>query len=107
MIDCACGFGKDIADDQATCSVCGANLMPLHRIMGLPRHYYNEGIDAANDGRLDFAIERLSTAVSLDENYGAAYKVLGDIHVRKAMYEEAVRHYAKALRLEPESETLR
>lgn len=107
MIDCACGFGKDIADDQATCSVCGADVMPLHRLRGLPRHYYNEGIDAANDGRLDFAIESLSTAVSLDEKYCAAHKSLGDIYVKKAMHEEAVRHYAKALQLEPENEMLK
>jgi tetratricopeptide (TPR) repeat protein len=107
MIDCTCGFGKNIPEDQAACPVCGADVTPLHRIRRLPRHYYNEGVDAANDGRLDVAIECLSTAVSLDDSYGAAHKSLGDTYVKRAMYGEAGRHYGKALQFEPDDETLR
>jgi nucleoid-associated protein YgaU len=107
MIDCTCGFGKDIPEDRTACPVCGTDVTPLHRIRRLPRHYYNEGVEAANNGRLEVAIECLSAAVSLDESYGAAHKSLGDTYVKKAMYEEAVRHYAKALQFEPDNATLR
>jgi tetratricopeptide (TPR) repeat protein len=106
MIDCTCGFGKDIPEDKTTCSVCGADVTPLHRIRNLPRLYYAEGVKAANDGQLDLAIERISTSVSLDESCGPAYKALGDIYFKKNMYEEALRQYGRALQLMPDDHPL-
>lgn len=107
MIDCTCGFGKDIAEDQASCPVCGADVTPLHRVRGLPRLYLDEGVAAARDGRADFAIERLLTAVSLDEGCGAAHKALGDVYFKKAMYHEALRQYGRAVQLDPDDQSLR
>src|SRR5579872_2833447 len=97
MVDCPCGFGKDIPEDRPQCPICGTDVSPLHRIRQLPLKYHAEGLRAANDGRLEFAIERLSTAIVLDENCGPAHKSLGDTYAKKGMYEHAVGHYLKAL----------
>jgi len=83
------------------------DVTPLRRIRALPQHYYNEGLDAAVEGRVDIAIERLSTAVTLDGSHCAAHKALGDIYSEGSAYTEAANQYAKALQLEPENDTLR
>jgi len=78
----------------------------LHRVRGIPKVYYDKGVVALNDGHLDFAIEYLSTAASLDDRSGAVYRSLGDTYFKKSMYEEALRYYAKALQIEPGDESL-
>lgn len=32
MIECPCGYGKNIKDDQPKCPVCGMDLTPIHRL---------------------------------------------------------------------------
>lgn len=35
MIDCVCGYGKNLKEDQKNCPICGTDLTPLHRLRRL------------------------------------------------------------------------
>jgi len=107
MIDCPCGYGKNIKENQKICPACGTDLTPLHRLNALPRAYYDEGKKLAGDNQLDRAIEKLMATVSLDPYFTASYKALGDIYYQKGLHDEAVIQYEKALKLDPENEEIK
>jgi len=65
MIDCPCGFGKNIGAEQENCPVCGTDLKPLHRLQALPGAYLEKGIRLKNEGKIQEAREALSVAAAL------------------------------------------
>lgn len=102
MIDCACGFGKAIPEQQETCSVCGSDVTALHRLKALPRRYFAQGAVAAEEGRLSEAVELFSAAVSLDPLYRDAHRAIGEVYLQEQMPSEAKRHLSAALKMDPE-----
>ena len=90
MIDCPCGFGKNLKEDQKECPICGTDLTLLHLLRKLPSIYYEEGIRLLEQGELDKAIKMLMTSITLNYNSSAPYIALGDIFMQKGLYEEAI-----------------
>lgn len=107
MVDCPCGFGKNIPEDQKSCPICGTDISPLHRIRSLPQNYLSEGRRLADEGDLDRAIELLTVATSLAPDSAQARAALGGAYARKNRYEEALACYRLASEIEPESEELK
>lgn len=107
MVDCPCGFGKNISENQTSCPICGTDISPLHRIRSLPQTYLGEGRRLADQSDLDRAIEFLTCATALAPNSAQARAALGDAYARKKKYEEALTCYRLAAEIEPESEELK
>lgn len=103
MIDCPCGYGKNIKEDQKTCHVCGTDLTPLHRLKALPKVYYDEGLKLAEKGQLDGAMEKLMAAIALKSDFSAPFLEVGNIYFRKGLYDEAILQYERALALDTEN----
>jgi nucleoid-associated protein YgaU len=101
MIDCTCGYGKNISEDQKRCPNCGIDVTPLHRIRGLPRSYRDEANMLAQHGLLDVAMEKLMAAICLDGGSVSSYVALGELYIRKGLYREAITAFEKALQIEP------
>jgi len=100
-MDCPCGFGKNITEEQKNCLVCGTDLTPLHRLRSLPRNLYNDGARLLADGHQDKALEKLIAAVSLEPEFAEAHRALGQVLTKKGLYVEAVRHFDMALGADP------
>src|SRR5690348_9755631 len=107
MVDCICGFAKNVPESQKSCPNCGIDLTSLHRLKAIPRHYYEEGAHFLDAGDLDRALERLMAAISLDGGSSAAYCTVGDIYERKHLYTQALHNYQIALELDSNSEKAR
>jgi len=107
MIDCTCGFAKDIPESQRACPNCGIDLTPLHRLRAIPTSYYHEGVHFAEAGDLDKALESFMAAIALDSGSTAAYFAVGNIFAQKHLYDEALHNYDRALELAPESESVK
>lgn len=107
MIDCPCGFGKNITEDQKYCPICGIDLTPLHRLERLPNFYYNMGIKLTEQGQTEKAIEMLMTSISLKPDFALPYIALGDIYMQRGLLDGAIRYYEKALEIEPDNEKIK
>lgn len=106
IVDCPCGYAKDLAEDQKTCPACGIDISPLHRLNALPHSYYEEGISLFEKGQMDAATECLMTAIKLRPDVSAPYIVLGDIYFKKGFYDDAISQFEMALKLEPDNEEI-
>ena len=107
MIDCPCGYGKDIKETQSYCNRCGTDLTPLHRLNSVPQKYYEEGIKLLDRNLSDQAIEKFMTAISLGMNNASPYIMIGDIYKKKCLYDDAVHHYQKAQSLDPDNDEIK
>jgi nucleoid-associated protein YgaU len=107
MVDCPCGFGKNLAKDQKNCPMCGRDLTLLHRLDALPAAYCKQGLKLAEKGHLDSAVEKLMTAVTLDPGSTAAYEALANLYLQKGQYNEAIIKYEIALERDPENEDIK
>ena len=65
MINCPCGYGKDITDEQKNCPVCGMELTALHRLNNLWKEFFSKGKDSLKKEDYDNAIESLYTSISM------------------------------------------
>ena len=65
MIDCPCGFGKNIRPEKRNCHVCGLDLTPLFRVRCLPDHFELLGQRALDRGDRRGAAECFAAAVAL------------------------------------------
>jgi len=97
MVDCPCGYGKNIPENQSHCPACGMDLGPLHRLRAVPRSLLEEGKRLLEEGKVMAGMERLSAAVGLDPGMVEGYVFLGDAYARKGLTEEALDAYRKAL----------
>jgi nucleoid-associated protein YgaU len=107
MVDCPCGFGKNIREDQTNCPICGADVTPLHRLKALPRSLYEEGLDLLEKGDSLDGANRLAAAVALDADNAPGHLALGRMYLRKKLYPEAKAHLEKSLDLAPDNEEAR
>lgn len=94
MIDCVCGFGKNLKEKR--CPICGTDLTPIHGLKELPKLYYNKALRLYEEERLDEAIGNLMTAITFDKNFSEAYMLLGDTYAKKGLYKEALLYWEKA-----------
>ena len=101
MLDCPVCPKTNIEDSK--CPQCKTDLTPLLRLRELPETYYTEGVTLAEQGQLDEAIEKFSTAISLNPHSAAPYVALGNIYVRKDLFDEAIFQYQRALEINPEN----
>jgi tetratricopeptide (TPR) repeat protein len=65
----------------------------------------SRGIELADRGWLDEAINEFNKAIELDPNSAHAHDNLATVYAEKKLYREALREYLLALSLEPESAT--
>jgi nucleoid-associated protein YgaU len=107
MVDCPCGYGKDISEEQSACPICGNDVQPLHRIRALPRILYAESSELVRQGKVEDAVERLAAALSLGGASPAVYHALGDAYYSKGLYEQAKHEYERGLNLSPDDPQLR
>ena len=107
MVDCPCGYGKDIPEGQQTCPICGIDVRALHRIKALPRILYEEGTDLVGHGRVNEGVKKFAAAVALGVPSAGAYKALGDAYSMQGLYEQANFEYEQGLKISPEDSNLR
>jgi len=107
MINCPCGYGKNIPENQKSCPVCGTDLTPLHHLKGLPQSIFEEGKKRAEEGDGNSAVEKLLTAITLDPELTEAHVQLADIYMETNRLNEALAHYQKALKNNPNDKEIR
>ncbi|MDI6811833.1 MAG: hypothetical protein QMD80_09280 [archaeon] len=64
----------------------------------------NEGVKLAREGLLDEAIEKLMASITLDPNRADSYVVIGKVYAQKGLYDEPIKEWEKALKIEPDNE---
>ncbi len=62
--------------------------------------YLRDGIEFANQGQYDDAIQKLNKALELDETDINTLCTLGTVYVYKDMYEEAIKTLKKAIKID-------
>jgi len=107
MVDCVCGFGKDIPVTQSNCSVCGTDVTPLHRLHAVPTTYLAAAMRQAGGNKTDSALQLFAAAIALGEHSPDAYLGLGDAYFGRSLFEDAVSQYDKGLALHPAHSALR
>jgi tetratricopeptide (TPR) repeat protein len=70
------------------------------------RHYFEMGLLLLQDNDYRNAIDLLSTAISLDSDFGEAYGFRGFAYFNLGMYEEAMTDYDLALYLDLSSDKI-
>ncbi|MCK4348204.1 MAG: tetratricopeptide repeat protein [Thermoplasmatales archaeon] len=104
MIICPVDGEAEIEEGESPCHQCGADLTEFWRMKEFPDIYYNGGVNLAQKGLLDEAIERLITAIALKPNSVESYVVLGKLYAQKGLYDKAVAQWEKALAIDAENE---
>jgi Flp pilus assembly protein TadD len=73
--------------------------------IGLSDEHNSRGIELADRGWLDEAINEFNRAIELDPHSAHAHDNLATVYAEKKLYREALREYLLALSLEPDSAT--
>ena len=83
-------------------------LMVLIMVWGIaeaqeePVEFYNKGVEALAQDRLDDAISAFKQAIKVDPVDHYAYNNLGVAYKRKGDYEQAIQNYSRALEIMPD-----
>lgn len=104
LLNCPCGYGKDIKDDQTHCPICSIDLSPLRRLRSLPGEYQRLGTQSAAAGDAHAAVQNLITAVSLDPFNLLAYQELTDLLAAQERYQEAIAYTRRSMELTGDGE---
>ena len=64
--------------------------------------FYEQGLQALRQGRLDLAAEALTHATTCREDFGAAWNMLGVALARQGKLEGAITAWDQMIALEPE-----
>lgn len=107
MIDCPCGYGKNLSEEYRRCPICGTDLTPLHRLKAIPKYYYEKGQGLMEQGKYDEAMEYLITAIRLEPEFVNAYISLGEIYIKKNLFEKARELYKNLLEIAPDNEEVK
>lgn len=91
----------DNRDERATCYHCEQDLSMLRVVVNRAKNHYNNALEHAERDRLDEAIAELKHALELDSGFVSAWIVLGTLHARKEMFDEAREAWNRALALNP------
>ena len=87
-------------DDQELCYHCNKDLTMLRLIVNKAKHHYNQGLEYAERGRTDEAIQELTNALELDSSLVNGYVVLGTLYAKREEFEEARKYWNQALALD-------
>jgi tetratricopeptide (TPR) repeat protein len=71
-----------------------------------PPVYYNRGLVLAYQGRLDPAVDSINRSLAL-KNDAIVRASLADIYVRQAKWDDAIKNYEDAIKLDPKNANLR
>jgi LysM repeat protein len=107
MVDCVCGFGNNIPEDQANCPNCGMDVGPLHRIRGLDGEYERQGLRSLESQLVDTAVLQLVAAIELGGGTPERWVQLGRAYLEKGITELAVEAANQALVLDADYEPAR
>lgn len=103
LLNCPCGYGKDIKDDQTHCPICSIDLAPLRRLKSLPGEYQRQGRQSAAAGDVHTAVQNLITAVNLEPGNLLAYRELTDLLAAQERYQEAIEYTKRSMDLTVDS----
>lgn len=104
MINCPCGFGKNLNDDQETCPYCGTDLKPLHQFNQIYLDYYNRGQNYYEKGKLNQALNNLFASLSIKEDFVQGNLLVAKIYFDKKAYKEVVLYIDKVLTTDMENQ---
>lgn len=94
-------------EDREECKQCGTDLRPLINVSSFPDQCFHEGVRCLEQGRLDEAGEKLSTAASLNPDSADIQWKLAELFSSQGLYQSAFGRYAQALNLAPERTDIR
>lgn len=97
MIKCPICPADNIPSDSKVCPGCGADLSPIQRIRELATTQYNDAVRFAELGATDSAISRLMSALTINEQFIEARKLLGKLFWKKKCFREATEQWKQAL----------
>lgn len=104
MINCPCGFGKNLKDDQETCPYCGTDLKPLHQFNQLYLDYYNRGQNYYKSGKLNQALNNLLASLSIKDDFVQSNLLVAEIYFDKKAYKEVVLYTDKVITTDMENQ---
>jgi tetratricopeptide (TPR) repeat protein len=107
MVNCPCGYGKNIKKSQDKCHICGIDLAPLHRLKEIPENLCGCGDEFLKINRPDEAMESFMAAIVLGCESETPYIRVAEIYSKKCMYEEALSYCGRALEKFPSSKAAR
>lgn len=71
MVNCPCGYGKDIPSTQTNCHICGMDLTVLHLLEQFPARLVEKGREEKEKGDYEKALSCILAAECLDRNFNA------------------------------------
>src|SRR5579862_9284880 len=89
----------ETANSDTRCRQCSTDLGPLARVTRLPQQYCEEAERFLEQGNAETALERLSTAASLDPASADVHLALARVYSQKGLCDEALVHCDAALLL--------
>ncbi|MFW6119008.1 MAG: tetratricopeptide repeat protein [Planctomycetota bacterium] len=92
----------DISAEAQECPNCGTDLTPVRRLRELCAAQFNEALRLADAGATDAAMARAAAALSLDDEFVPARKLLGKLLLGKGRVEEAIAQWEQAAAQCPE-----
>ncbi len=72
---------------------------------GIKEAQLHLGMELQGDGDLDAAVQRVRTAIKLDDDYQEAWYYLGLIYSEQGQTDDALKAWERAMRIDPQSET--
>lgn len=106
MVDCPCGYCKNIKEDQAHCPVCGTDLTPLHRVNDLRNTFLKLGKLVSDQGKMNEAIATLTAAAALNPKSTEPNLMLSGVYSQEHRFAEAEECLHRALGMEPQNAEL-
>jgi superkiller protein 3 len=74
----------------------------LRLIVNKARQHYNVGLEHAERGRIEEAIDELHNAIDLDRRFVSAHVVLGTLYAKRTEFDKAREAWNTALSIQPE-----
>lgn len=95
----ACGAQVPIERD--TCQVCSEDLTLVKSAVSAAQRHYNAALQLAGDGLFDAAAMQLESALEFWPRESRFYRLLGTVHARRGMFDQAVQAWERSLELDP------
>lgn len=106
MLKCPVCPVSDIPDNTSICPGCGTDVSPFRRVKELAKVHYNDAIRMVNEGAVDTAINRVMAALSIDDEFPEARKLLGKLFWRKKQFADAINQWQQLLAARPEDKEI-
>lgn len=106
MIDCVCGKGTGIPEEQIHCPICGLDLSPIHRLRSIPSRMCEQGLALMKENRNQEGLDRFMAALALDPSNASARLLVGNFYLKFGNVDRAISEYQTGLILSPGEEGL-